>query len=155
MVIIIIKLDYQILVQMKSTGLRKPTPVGQATDSTPKLQSSTSEIIDESDPIAVCVQQRETLGGPGNQCTDAEARKNKFKVFKLGKLAALKGATLVDFVGGSDSNAGPSARSATAPGSASSRIAKPPTRPGTAAVKPVARSAAGAKKTATSTTADE
>jgi len=111
---------------MRSSGLKKPTPVAATAVSEPAgaKPPTTDEPAADNDPIAVTMQQREAIGGLNNQVTDAEATKKKFKIFRAPRLAA-KGAMFIDLVGGE-------AESSTA---ASSSAAA---RPATAAPKPVA-----------------
>lgn len=137
---------------MKSTGLRRPTPVGAPATAASKVGESAparmvnNEPVPDNDPIALTNQQREALGGLNNLCTDVEAQKKKFRVFRASKLVS-KGAALIDVTGGAESGPSTGARPATAIGGAkSSGLRKPTaaTRPATAA------SRVGAKKTSAS-----
>ena len=140
---------------MKATGLKRPTPVGQAASASPApaRSSAAAEAVPDNDPIALTMVQRKALGGEGNQCTDAEAQKKKFKVFRAPKLTQ-KGPIFVDLIDGGAN--GPKSAAGNAGSAAKSRIAKPTTtatRPVTAKVPK--KSAAGASSEATSVSVNE
>ena len=105
---------------MRASGIKRPTPVSQSQDSLNNLKAAESTAA-ENDPIEIALQQREALGGLGNQVTDIEAQKKKMKVFRAPKLPTLKGPTLADYVS-DDQPAAAKSRPATA---AASKVPKP------------------------------
>ena len=110
-------------------GLKRPTPVtsngtapATAAPASKLASVATESAANDGDPIATTLAYREALGGANNQCTDSEAQKKKFKIFRAAKHGALKSAAIVDLVGGTEEESKSTA--STRPTTAASRATK-------------------------------